>query len=75
MDNKQLIKDISIKFYKEIIEKGYITPGHNGPYNDDETPEIIKSYKDKRIKCIRHEKNEVFQIRLIQVLQMPLVNI
>jgi len=24
----------------------------------DETPEIIKSYKDKRIKCVRHKKNK-----------------
>ena len=38
IDIKQLIKNISIKFYKELIEKGYIAPGHNGPYNDEETP-------------------------------------
>ena len=38
IDIEQLIKNISIEFYKELIENGYIKPGHNGPYNDEETP-------------------------------------
>lgn len=35
---KQLIESIAEKFFKELIMNGYINPGHNGPYNDEETP-------------------------------------
>jgi len=41
MSNKKIIKIIkntSYNFLNEILELKYINPGHNGPYNDEETP-------------------------------------
>ena len=34
----QLIESIAEKFLQELELNGYIKPGHNGPYNDEETP-------------------------------------
>ncbi|MFW6016024.1 MAG: hypothetical protein ACOCRK_06265 [bacterium] len=33
-----IIEDIANKYHKQIIKLGYVLPGRNGPYNDNETP-------------------------------------
>jgi hypothetical protein len=58
---KNIIKDISDKKLQELEINGYLTPGHNGPYNDEETPArntahwlIIFSYLYSELKSSKY---------------------